>query len=549
MASSSSREIPFADDEIIEARSVAFDSNVELPDLGAGIDLLGFLIADIEPGAGGVKATLLGLWKNIGQIRIVRAKKNVYSISVGSEKLARRLIDGSPWNVKGYCFSLRNWPLHLSIDDIEPTRSIYWIQAHGIPREMLSVSNGRKLGALLGSLLEVEDPAKVGNRGFLRLRIDIDASKPLSTSCLLPCHSTTKKIRLQYEHLKSFCFRCGRLGHMISVCNYQVNPILIRMGVVYDLSLVADVVQKSVHTLPHYPIEFPVTTTHSLRHLPRRVSSEVETQHGHGIGPSTQCMTTLKLDRDKYSSPHIVPDMQSTSLVQSSGVHKHGERQGLWHPDTNGTIFRNGCVIVALKGLNTDSPQWADPNVIPPWAYNNRAEFERVNHFFPVPCFFNESIMATLPSSSVRIEEVVPPVMPSTSFIEKPAIIQLNQPFSQRKRKAKRAASVVTLTEVSQNKKVRLPISPGLRLSNSRGGRRGSRGVMRGRGRSTGQSKVLGDDQSAASQHDRSSFLINFGGSNCDETDCNHVCLAKGMEDLTHLQGCGGWPNSAARGQ
>lgn len=148
MATSSSMEIPFDGDEIIETMSVVFDSNVDLPDLGAGIDLLGILIADIEPGAGGVKATLLGLWKNIGQIRIVRAKKNVYSITVGSEKLARRLIDGSPWNVKGYCFSLRNWPLHLSIDDIEPTCSTYWIQAHGIPRDMLSVSNGRKLGAL-----------------------------------------------------------------------------------------------------------------------------------------------------------------------------------------------------------------------------------------------------------------------------------------------------------------------------------------------------------------------------------------------------------------
>lgn len=45
------------------------------------------LIADIEPGASGVKATLLGIWKNIGQIRIIRAKKNVYSIRVGSQKL------------------------------------------------------------------------------------------------------------------------------------------------------------------------------------------------------------------------------------------------------------------------------------------------------------------------------------------------------------------------------------------------------------------------------------------------------------------------------
>ncbi|KAK9934097.1 hypothetical protein M0R45_021254 [Rubus argutus] len=191
MASSTSHreEIPYGDDDIIEAMSVNFDTAVDFLDLDLGIDLLGFLIADIEPGVGGVKATLLGIWRNFGQIRIIRAKKNVYSIRVGSEKLARRLIDGGPWNVKGFCFSIRHWPLYHSLDDILPVRASSWVQAHGIPKEMLSLNNGRKLGSMLGSVLEVEDPAKVGYRGYLRLRIDLDVCRPLPTSCLLPHRS------------------------------------------------------------------------------------------------------------------------------------------------------------------------------------------------------------------------------------------------------------------------------------------------------------------------------------------------------------------------
>lgn len=147
MASSSSfnGEIPYEDDEIIETMSVFFDQNVDLLDLDVGIDLLGYLIADIEPGVGGVKATLLAIWRNLGQIRIIRAKKNVYTIRVGSEKLASRLIEGGPWNVKGFCFSILHWPLYHSVDDIEPNRATFWIQAHGIPREMLTQANGRKL--------------------------------------------------------------------------------------------------------------------------------------------------------------------------------------------------------------------------------------------------------------------------------------------------------------------------------------------------------------------------------------------------------------------
>lgn len=176
------------------------------------------------------------------------------------------------WNVKGFCFSIRHWPLYQSIDDIEPNRATYWIHAHGIPREMLSIANGRKLGSLLGSVIDVEDPSLVGNRGFLRLRINFDAHKPLATSCFLPYRAGTKKIRLQYELLKSFCHHCGRLGHMKSVCNYQVHPTLLRLGVVYDHTLVAEVVQRPAHTMPYHPREFPyfsATNVSSRRHIPR----------------------------------------------------------------------------------------------------------------------------------------------------------------------------------------------------------------------------------------------------------------------------------------
>lgn len=259
MTSSSSQpgEIPFEDDEIIEAMSVEFDQTLDFLDLEKGIHLLGILVADEEPGMRAVKSTLVGIWKALGQIRITRAKKNIYSITVGCEKLARRLIDGCPWNVRGYGFSVRHWPLYHSLDDIEPIRATYWVHAHGIPGNQITVPNGRKLGSLLGSVLEVEDPLVVGNHGFLKLRIDLDARKPLPTSCRLPTSSITRKIRLQYENLKNFCFHCGRLGHMEMACRFQVNPLLVSLGVVYDHNLVAEPVHKTFSTFSSFPIEFP----------------------------------------------------------------------------------------------------------------------------------------------------------------------------------------------------------------------------------------------------------------------------------------------------
>ncbi|KAL6213270.1 hypothetical protein ACLB2K_012717 [Fragaria x ananassa] len=67
------------------------------------------------------------------------------------------------------------------------------------------------------------------------MRVDIDSRRPLATFTQLPRPNLApKKIYLQYEHLKSFCYNCGRLGHMIAACRYHVNPISISLGVKYD---------------------------------------------------------------------------------------------------------------------------------------------------------------------------------------------------------------------------------------------------------------------------------------------------------------------------
>ncbi|KAK9922366.1 hypothetical protein M0R45_030833 [Rubus argutus] len=330
MASSSSmvREIPYEDEDIIEVMSVVFDNN----------DLI---------------------WK---QIRIIWAKKNIYSIRVGSEKLARRLIECGPWNVKGFCFTIRHWPLYHSVDDIEPTRATDWIQAHGIPREMLSVSNGRKLGSMLGSVIEVEDPAKV-------------------------------------------------------------NPILIKLGVVYDQSLVADAVQKPAFTIHHHPIEFPYLPVRRMPELRQDGSTSTSddfqkdsthwTTNPHGL-------TNSREDGDRSLGQTDSSGDHRTLSDQSLGLCKQGKRLDLWHPDTNGTIFRNGSETVALNGIKLDLPPWADSQVIPPWAFNCCADFEKTNPHFPVPGFDNNSVLVQASTSFICIVNLEQHMQPNEGLTTKP---------------------------------------------------------------------------------------------------------------------------------
>lgn len=408
---------------------------------------------------------------------------------------------------------------------------------------------------MLGSVLEVEDPALVGYRGFLRMRIDLDARKPLPTCCLLPCRSSTKKIRLQFELLKNFCFRCGRLGHMISVCNYQVHPLLIARGVVYDLSLVAEPIQKPAFTLPHHPLEFPYLPKPDLRHTTRRNNSDkTKIQIEPVIVPSTLHLSLPRTDSDlpsasslptapsDSSDPRVTPsDLSSVSLSVpielSSGTMAHRKRLDLWHPDTNGTMFRNGSITMAINGIKLDSPSWADPNVIPPWAFKNLSEYERANPFYPVPGFDNDTVLVPLP-----LAQSLENVETCLTFEPTPPIV-----CTQRKRRGKRPSNCGT--EVSSTaKKARPLLSPSLRLSNNRGGRRGGRTGYTYQNGSCSRGRGLSSRNELRPSTSTGIFLVSEN-SQFVSGDAYTSSLASGMEDVTHPQGCGGWPKSAARGQ
>ncbi|KAL6182485.1 hypothetical protein ACLB2K_043904 [Fragaria x ananassa] len=114
---------------------------------------------------------------------------------------------------------------------------------------------------MLGAVLDVEDPQVVGNRGYLRLRVDFDTRRPFTTCVPLPRSiSKTTKIMLQYEGLKNYCHKCGRLGHSITACRYKVNPVLLQLGVVYDSAIIAEPPSPPMNTQSNFP-DFPNVPT------------------------------------------------------------------------------------------------------------------------------------------------------------------------------------------------------------------------------------------------------------------------------------------------
>lgn len=107
----------------------------------------------------------------------------------------------------------------------------FWVQIHGAPFEGISKENARKIGSRIGSVLAVEDPI-VDNRiirGFMRVKVSIDITKPLVTGFWVPRKEFPKVwVMLLYEKLQDYCYNCGCIGHDQKECRSEKAMSLIK---------------------------------------------------------------------------------------------------------------------------------------------------------------------------------------------------------------------------------------------------------------------------------------------------------------------------------
>jgi hypothetical protein len=104
------------------------------------------------------------------------------------------------------------------------SKSLFWIQVHDMPLICLNKEMGYKIGATVGAVEEVDVTGEgVGWGRCLRIRVEVDITKPLERGRVLNLNGKPVWVSFRYEKLPYFCHFCGRIVHDKALCDGKMG--------------------------------------------------------------------------------------------------------------------------------------------------------------------------------------------------------------------------------------------------------------------------------------------------------------------------------------
>ncbi|KAF3957648.1 hypothetical protein CMV_017358 [Castanea mollissima] len=126
------------------------------------------------------KFTIQQLWRGSHRITIKEVGNNLFLAIFGTEEHMNDILDKSLWSFDKRLVLLKCFTSDVSSENVTFQRSPFWIQVFNIPIKSMNSTIGNYIANEIGIPLLVDAPTSGLAWGpFLRIRVDVDITKPL----------------------------------------------------------------------------------------------------------------------------------------------------------------------------------------------------------------------------------------------------------------------------------------------------------------------------------------------------------------------------------
>lgn len=172
----------------------------------------------------GLKTILTSIWHPVSSFKIRELGVNVYQFIFDNQADKIQILNGIAWSFDSQFLILKPWVEGTDFLQERFHKIHLWVQIWNLPTHWLSAEIGFKFSNIFGAVLDVLIPEGGSKNGcHLKILTEVDLNKPLLRGTKLRFQSQTVWVNFKYEKLASFCFYCGRVGHMEKSCSIRID--------------------------------------------------------------------------------------------------------------------------------------------------------------------------------------------------------------------------------------------------------------------------------------------------------------------------------------
>ncbi|KAJ4835304.1 hypothetical protein Tsubulata_048151, partial [Turnera subulata] len=183
--------------------------------------LLGRFVSTRSYGLNFLNTHMKKLWGCRGELKITQRGFNFFFFTFQLEDDLQWVIQKAPWSFANAHLVVKQWPPHLTWEQIDLSKSCIWVQVLGLPLTQLNAKNAERVGNAFAGLLEYEISKNnvLHAPRIMYVKVEFWVDKPLLTGFNNVISNEWKPwVRFRYEDLPEFCYFCGRLGHSMVKC-------------------------------------------------------------------------------------------------------------------------------------------------------------------------------------------------------------------------------------------------------------------------------------------------------------------------------------------
>lgn len=169
-----------------------------------------------------IKNALIGAWRTREDFEVELIGKNLFLFKFECNFDKDWIFKNGPWFFDKYLLILEQPVVNVSVSEIEFKKAAFWLRLFNLPLEFRNKQMAKKLGDSLGEFLEVEcDKEEFCGGNSMRIKVRLDITEPLCRGFMLKSEEIREGcwIAIRYERLPEFCFKCGRIGHVLKDCH------------------------------------------------------------------------------------------------------------------------------------------------------------------------------------------------------------------------------------------------------------------------------------------------------------------------------------------